>query len=97
VLGLQGIAHFRVWSDHTLDSHTFRVRVTPNSGHWHGGTAASLLQAVFPEGTPGSALDALARLPLWSDGLNYRHGTGVKRGGEGLYVFTWNKPRSVYV
>lgn len=33
-------------------------------------------QAIFPEGTPGSAIDALARLPLWSDGLNYRHGTG---------------------
>jgi hypothetical protein len=33
-------------------------------------------QAVFPEGTPGCALDTLARTPLWSDGLNYRHGTG---------------------
>lgn len=32
---------------------------------------------MFPEGTPGIALDALARLPLWSDGLNYRHGTGA--------------------
>jgi len=38
-------------------------------------------QAVFPENTPGSALDALARLPLWSDGLNYRHGTGMVRRG----------------
>jgi Xaa-Pro aminopeptidase len=33
-------------------------------------------QAVFPEGTPGLALDTLARMPLWSEGLNYRHGTG---------------------
>ena len=24
----------------------------------------------------GSALDAMARLPLWGVGLNYRHGTG---------------------
>ncbi len=32
--------------------------------------------AVFPEGTPGCALDVLARMPLWQDGLNYRHGTG---------------------
>ena len=33
-------------------------------------------QAVFPEGTPGLALDTLASAPLWSLGLNYRHGTG---------------------
>ena len=32
--------------------------------------------AVFPEGTPGCALDTLARVPLWREGLNYRHGTG---------------------
>eukprot|EP00884_Botryococcus_braunii_P009047 jgi/Botrbrau1/18143/Bobra.53_1s0015.2 len=32
--------------------------------------------AVFPEGTPGLALDTLARSALWSEGLNYRHGTG---------------------
>lgn len=32
--------------------------------------------AVFPEGTPGPALDAFARLPLWSAGLDYLHGTG---------------------
>jgi hypothetical protein len=36
-------------------------------------------QAVFPEGTPGTAIDTLARLPLWRDGLNYRHGTGEQR------------------
>ena len=36
----------------------------------------ALDQAVFPEGTPGLALDTLARSPLWSLGLNYRHGTG---------------------
>lgn len=28
--------------------------------------------AVWPEGTPGCALDTLARTPLWSLGLNYR-------------------------
>ena len=31
---------------------------------------------MFPEGTPGCALDTLARTPLWREGLNYRHGTG---------------------
>lgn len=28
--------------------------------------------AVWPEGTPGCALDTLARTPLWALGLNYR-------------------------
>ena len=33
-------------------------------------------KAIFPEGTPGLALDSFARASLWSQGLNYRHGTG---------------------
>ena len=32
--------------------------------------------AVFPRGTSGLALDALARQFLWARGLDYRHGTG---------------------
>ncbi|KAL2631472.1 hypothetical protein R1flu_016158 [Riccia fluitans] len=32
--------------------------------------------AVFPNGTTGHALDILARVPLWTEGLDYRHGTG---------------------
>lgn len=32
--------------------------------------------AVFPPGTPGLALDTLARHALWAAGLDYRHGTG---------------------
>ncbi|KAI1317885.1 hypothetical protein EDD11_007547 [Mortierella claussenii] len=31
---------------------------------------------VFPEGTTGYALDILSRRALWSDGLDFRHGTG---------------------
>ncbi|GEM10484.1 xaa-pro aminopeptidase [Rhodotorula toruloides] len=31
---------------------------------------------IFPEGTTGDAIDALARAPLWSEGMNYGHGTG---------------------
>ncbi|KAL1412078.1 hypothetical protein Q8F55_003075 [Vanrija albida] len=31
---------------------------------------------VFPNGTTGFTLDTAARRPLWSDGLDYRHGTG---------------------
>ena len=30
----------------------------------------------FPKGTSGFAIDALARQFLWSEGLDYRHGTG---------------------
>jgi Xaa-Pro aminopeptidase len=36
----------------------------------------ALATAKFPEGTTGSQLDALARLPLWTVGLDYDHGTG---------------------
>jgi len=36
----------------------------------------ALSRAVFPEGTNGIQLDALARLPLWEQGLDFRHGTG---------------------
>ncbi|KAK4477709.1 hypothetical protein RD792_016960 [Penstemon davidsonii] len=33
-------------------------------------------KARFPNGTTGHVLDVLARVPLWKDGLDYRHGTG---------------------
>ena len=36
----------------------------------------ALSRAVFPDGTPGGALDILARAPLWQVGLDYAHGTG---------------------
>ena len=36
----------------------------------------ALATARFPEGTTGSQLDTLARLPLWQAGLDYDHGTG---------------------
>ncbi|KAF9286694.1 hypothetical protein BGZ68_002647 [Mortierella alpina] len=32
--------------------------------------------AIFPEGTSGYILDAFSRRALWSDGLDFRHGTG---------------------
>ena len=31
---------------------------------------------VFPEETPGAAIDALVRAPLWAEHLQYDHGTG---------------------
>jgi Xaa-Pro aminopeptidase len=39
--------------------------------------------ARFPEGTKGSAIDALARKALWKAGLDYDHGTGH---GVGCYL-----------
>ena len=32
--------------------------------------------AIFPENTPGMAIDAFARAALWQAGLDYLHGTG---------------------
>lgn len=36
----------------------------------------ALLAAKFPKGVCGSSLDALAREPLWAEGLDFNHGTG---------------------
>ena len=36
----------------------------------------ALASQLFPEGTTGHQLDALARAPLWGLGLDYDHGTG---------------------
>ena len=36
----------------------------------------ALARAIFPEGTTGPQLDALARAPLWEIGLDFDHGTG---------------------
>ena len=47
---------------------------------------------MFPEGTPGLALDTLARAPLWSIGLNYRHGTGH---GVGAALNVHEGPQSI--
>ena len=48
--------------------------------------------AVFPEQTPGIALDAFARRPLWGMGLNYRHGTGH---GVGAALNVHEGPQSI--
>jgi Xaa-Pro aminopeptidase len=36
----------------------------------------AIARAVFPKGTAGAQIDALARLPLWEAGLDFDHGTG---------------------
>ena len=43
----------------------------------------ALETVVFPKGTNGLALDTLARQFLWTEGLDYRHGTGH---GVGSYL-----------
>ena len=55
----------------------------------------NLARAVFPRGTYGSQLDALARAPMWKYGINYLHGTGHGVGSylnvhEGPHQFRMN-------
>lgn len=52
----------------------------------------ALARAIFPTGTSGSQLDALARLPLWSRGLDYDHGTGH---GVGSYLSVHEGPQRI--
>jgi len=52
----------------------------------------ALARARFPAGTTGSALDALARTPLWAHGLDYDHGTGH---GVGSYLGVHEGPHRI--
>jgi len=52
----------------------------------------ALSRAVFPRGTPGAALDALARAPIWSAGAEYGHGTGH---GVGYFLNVHEGPQSI--
>ncbi|KAF7828822.1 putative Xaa-Pro aminopeptidase P [Senna tora] len=52
----------------------------------------ALGNARFPNGTNGHALDILARVPLWKDGLDYRHGTGH---GIGSYLNVHEGPHLI--
>eukprot|EP00271_Cylindrocystis_brebissonii_P011865 TRINITY_DN2984_c0_g1_i1.p2 TRINITY_DN2984_c0_g1~~TRINITY_DN2984_c0_g1_i1.p2 ORF type:complete len:171 (-),score=30.28 TRINITY_DN2984_c0_g1_i1:1054-1566(-) len=51
-----------------------------------------LASAVFPNGTTGHQLDVLARVPLWRDGLDYKHGTGH---GVGCYLNVHEGPHLI--
>jgi len=52
----------------------------------------ALAQAVFPEGTTGGQLDALARQFLWQVGCDYDHGTGH---GVGSYLSVHEGPQNI--
>lgn len=52
----------------------------------------ALATAVFPEGTRGSQLDALARQFLWKEGLSYLHGTGH---GVGHFLNVHEGPQNI--
>ena len=51
-----------------------------------------LSMAVFPKGTTGHQLDALARMPLWRHHRNFGHGTGH---GIGYYLCVHEGPQSI--
>lgn len=51
-----------------------------------------LAMAVFPHGTRGSQLDALARQHLWAGGFDYAHGTGH---GVGAYLAVHEGPQRI--
>lgn len=52
----------------------------------------ALACAVFPKGTCGSQLDALARQYLWQEGLDYDHGTGH---GVGSFLCVHEGPQRI--
>lgn len=51
-----------------------------------------LAMAKFPKGTTGAQLDAIARFPLWQEGLDYDHGTGH---GVGYFLSVHEGPQSI--
>tara|TARA_B100000686_G_C16756526_1_gene955875 strand:+ start:284 stop:2167 length:1884 start_codon:yes stop_codon:yes gene_type:complete len=51
-----------------------------------------LAMAVFPKGTMGYQIDAIARAPLWKAGIDYDHGTGH---GVGSYLGVHEGPQRI--
>ena len=52
----------------------------------------ALATVIFPKGTSGSQLDAIARRPLWEAGLDFDHGTGH---GVGSYLSVHEGPQRI--
>ncbi len=60
----------------------------------------AIAAARFPKGTSGAQIDVLARMNLWNEGLDYKHGTGhgvgfclnVHEGPHGISKHYFNMP-----
>ena len=52
----------------------------------------ALAMAKFPAGTRGAQLNVLARMPIWSHGMNFLHGTGH---GVGHFLSVHEGPQSI--
>ncbi|ACB95779.1 aminopeptidase P family protein [Beijerinckia indica] len=52
----------------------------------------AIARAVFPKGTSGQQIDALARMALWQAGLDFDHGTGH---GVGSYLSVHEGPQRI--
>ncbi len=70
---------------------------TPQPRHRHAFTLVlrgmiAVSRAAFPQGTTGIQLDTVARMPLWSAGLDFDHGTGH---GVGSYLGVHEGPASL--
>jgi Xaa-Pro aminopeptidase len=52
----------------------------------------AIARAVFPDGTTGAQLDSFARQYLWSEGLDFDHGTGH---GVGSYLSVHEGPARI--
>jgi Xaa-Pro aminopeptidase len=52
----------------------------------------AIARSVFPKGTTGAQIDALARVPLWQAGLDFNHGTGH---GVGSYLCVHEGPQRI--
>lgn len=48
--------------------------------------------AKFPDGASGTQLDAIARMPMWREGINYLHGTGH---GVGAFLNVHEGPHQI--
>lgn len=69
------------YNDGTTDITRTVAIGTPDRDMIHAFTAVlrghiAVARARFPAGTTGRQIDALARAPMWSVGLDYAHGTG---------------------
>jgi Xaa-Pro aminopeptidase len=52
----------------------------------------ALSRMKFPYGTYSTVLDAIARAPIWAEGINYGHGTGH---GVGYFLNVHEGPQSI--